>query len=230
VPLLYNVLVLPTHPAARIAKQVATLDVLSRGRVVLGVGVGARQDDYAAVEAPWDGRLGRLERQVAELRRLWAGGRASGATDPIEPQPIQPGGPAILVGALFPGAIARAARFADGILGFSFTLAADELTYAFDGARAAWQAAGRPEPPRLVTGCWFALGSQGREQMNEYLGRYLGFLGPAAADMIPLVPTVSAPALRDAVQRARDAGADEIVLAPTTIDPDEIRRVADLLF
>lgn len=236
VPLLYNVLVLPTHPAARVAKQVATLDVLSRGRVVLGVGVGARQDDYAAVEAPWDGRLGRLERQVAELRRLWAGGRASGASDPIEPQPIQPGGPAILVGALFPGAIARAARFADGILGFSFTLAADELGYAFDGARAAWRAAGRSEPPRLVTGCWFALGRSGRahpsgrEQMNEYLGRYLGFLGSAAADLIPLVPTVSAPALRDAVQRARDAGADEIVLAPTTIDPDEIRRVEDLLF
>ena len=230
VTLLYNVLVLPTHPAARVAKQVATLDVLSRGRVVLGVGVGARQDDYAAVEAPWDGRLGRLERQVAELRRLWAGERAKGASDPIEPKPVQAGGPSILAGALFPGAIARAARFADGILGFSFTLASEELAYAFDGARTAWRAAARREAPRLVTGCWFALGPRGREQMDAYLGRYLGFLGPAAADMIPLVPTVSATALRDAVQRARDAGADEIVLAPTTIDPDEVRRVEDLLF
>ena len=243
VTLLYNVLVLPMHPEARVAKQVATLDVLSNGRVVLGVGVGARPDDYAAVGAPWEGRLGRLERQVGRMRGLWAGEPATAETAaPVEPRPVQRGGPEILMGALFPRAIARAAHFADGILGFSFTLASDELAYAFDGARAAWKAAGRREPPRLVTGCWFALGPNGREhpsgrahpsgreQMDEYLGRYLSFLGPAAADMIPLVPTVDAAALRDAVRRARDAGADEIVLAPTTTDPDEIRRVEDLLF
>jgi alkanesulfonate monooxygenase SsuD/methylene tetrahydromethanopterin reductase-like flavin-dependent oxidoreductase (luciferase family) len=230
VPLFYNVLVLPTHAEARAAKQIATLDVVSNGRVVLGVGVGAREDDYAAVGAPWEGRLKRLEHQVAELRRLWGGGRASGASDPIEPQPVQPGGPPILMGALFPRAITRAAHFADGILGFSFTLARDELDYAFDGARAAWKGAGRPEPPRLVTGCWFALGSNGRAQMDDYLRRYLSFLGPSAAGLIPLVPTVDAQGLRDAVARARDAGADEIVLAPTTLDPTEIERVQDLLF
>ncbi|MCC6765450.1 MAG: LLM class flavin-dependent oxidoreductase [Deltaproteobacteria bacterium] len=230
VPLFYNVMVLPMHPEARAAKQIATLDVLSNGRVVLGVGVGGREDDYAAVGAPWPGRLARLERQVGELRRLWAGGLAPGARDPIEPKPVQPGGPRILVGALFPRAITRAAHFADGILGFSFTLAREELEYAFGGARAAWTAAGRTEPPRLVTGCWFALGPAGRRQMDEYLGRYLRFLGPSAASLIPLVPTVDASGLRDAVTRARDAGADEIILAPTTLDPDEIKRVEDLLF
>jgi len=112
----------------------------------------------------------------------------------------------------------------------TFTLAREELEYAFDGARAAWQAAGRTTPPRLVTGCWFALGPNGRAQMDDYLGRYLGFLGPSAAGLIPLVPTVDAQGLRDAVARARDAGADEIVLAPTTLDPNEIERVQDLLF
>ena len=48
--------------------------------------------------------------------------------------------------------------------------------------------------------------------------------------MIPQVPTTTAEALRDAVRRARDAGTDELVLAPTTADPDEIERVEDLLF
>lgn len=230
VPLFYNVLVLPMHPEARAAKQIATLDMLSNGRVVLGVGVGAREDDYAAVGAPWEGRLGKLERQVGELRRLWAGGLASGASDQIDPKPVQPGGPKVLMGALFPRAITRAAHFADGILGFSFTLAREELDYAFDGARAAWKAAGRAEKPTLVTGCWFALGSNGRAQMDEYLGRYLRFLGPSAAGLIPLVPTVDAQGLRDAVARARDAGADEIVLAPTTLDPSEVKRLEDLLF
>jgi alkanesulfonate monooxygenase SsuD/methylene tetrahydromethanopterin reductase-like flavin-dependent oxidoreductase (luciferase family) len=231
VALLYNVLVLPTHPEARAAKQIATLDVLSGGRVVLGVGVGAREDDYAAVGAPWEGRLGRLERQVARMRQLWAGEPAVPSTDaPVEPKPYQAGGPPVLVGALFPRAIRRAAHFADGILGFSFTLASEELAYAFGGARDAWKAAGRTTAPRLVTGIWFALGPDGRARMDAYLERYLGFLGPGAAGLIPLVPTTSASGLRDAVQRARDAGADEMVLAPTTRDPAEIKRVEDLLF
>jgi hypothetical protein len=82
----------------------------------------------------------------------------------------------------------------------------------------------------LLTGCWFALGAGGRAQMDAYLGRYLSFLGPSARDMIGLVPTVDAQGLKDAVARARDAGADEIVLAPTTLDPSEIKRVEDLLF
>ncbi len=231
VPLLYNVLVLPMHPAARAAKQIATLDVISGGRVVLGVGVGAREDDYAAVGAPWNGRLARLERQVARMRALWSGEPALPSIDaPVEPKPLQPGGPKILMGALFPRAITRAAHFADGILGFSFTLADDELAYAFNGARDAWKTAGRPTPPRLVTGIWFALGADGRAQMDDYLGRYLRFLGPNAAGLIPLVPTTSDAGLRDAIRRARDAGADEVVLAPTTTDPAEIKRVEDLLF
>jgi len=231
VRLLYNVLVLPMHPEALAAKQVATLDVLSGGRVTLGVGVGAREDDYAAVGATFDAkRLGRLERQVARMRRIWSGEKAvESALAPVEPAPLQPGGPPVLVGALFPQAITRAARFADGILGFSFTLAPEELAFSFEAARAAWKAAGRPRSPRLVTGCWFSLGPNGRAQMDEYLGRYLRFLGTAAEGMIALVPTTSAAALRDAVGRARDAGADEIVLAPTTIDPDEIKRVEDLV-
>jgi alkanesulfonate monooxygenase SsuD/methylene tetrahydromethanopterin reductase-like flavin-dependent oxidoreductase (luciferase family) len=230
VPLFYNVLVLPMHPEARAAKQIATLDMLSKGRVVLGIGVGAREDDYAAVGAPWAGRLAKLERQVGRMRELWNGAFADGADAPIEPKCVQPGGPKVLMGALFPRAITRAAHFADGILGFSFTLAREELDYAFDGARAAWKAAGRSAPPTLVTGCWFALGAGGRAQMDAYLGRYLSFLGPSAKGLIPLVPTVSEQGLRDAVARARDAGADEIVLAPTTLDPSEIKRVEDLLF
>jgi hypothetical protein len=135
----------------------------------------------------------------------------------------------VLAGSLFPQSIVRAAHWADGLCGFGFQLSTDELAHAFDSARAAWKAAGRPAP-RLVTGCWFALGAHGRAQMDEYLERYLAFLGAAGRSVIPLVPTVDAAGLRDAVARARDAGADEIVLAPTTSDPDEIARVEDLLF
>ncbi len=231
VRLLYNVLVLPMHPEVLAAKQVATLDVLSRGRVTLGVGVGGREEDYAAVGAAWDGkRMARLERQVARMRRVWRGEKVvAAALRPVEPLPVQPGGPPILAGSILAPAIERAARWADGICGFSFGMSAEELEHAFSTARRAWREAGRATPPRLVTGCWFALGPGARARMDEYLRRYLNFMGEAAESMLPLVATTDAGALREAAARARDLGADELVLAPTTLDPEELRRAEDVL-
>jgi alkanesulfonate monooxygenase SsuD/methylene tetrahydromethanopterin reductase-like flavin-dependent oxidoreductase (luciferase family) len=232
VRLAFNVLVLPMHSPVLIAKQVATLDVISAGRVTLGVGVGGREEDYRAVGAVWDEkRVGRLERQVGLMRRAWAGERVvEDALRPVEPSPVQPGGPEILAGSLFPRSIRRAARWADGLCGFSFGPSADEIEGQFETARAAWKREARSAPPRLVTGCWFALGSRAREQMDEYLHRYLGFMGPGVAEKLaPTVTTTSSRALKDAVGTIGGLGADELILAPTTSDPDEVDRVADLL-
>jgi alkanesulfonate monooxygenase SsuD/methylene tetrahydromethanopterin reductase-like flavin-dependent oxidoreductase (luciferase family) len=76
------------------------------------VGAGARAEDFAAAEAEFEApRLRILEQQVATLRRAWAGERVvPGALRPVEPLPIQPGGPEILAGALSPGSIRRARR------------------------------------------------------------------------------------------------------------------------
>lgn len=228
----YNVLVLPLHHEVLAAKQVATLDMLSGGRVTLAVGLGGRDEDYAALDAPLTHkRLARIEAQVARMRRLWAGEKAfPGALGPVEPFPVQPGGPPILSGSLFPVSIRRAAAWADGICGFSFGMAADELAGAFDQARTAWKEAGRATPPRLVTGCWFALGEDPRAQMDTYLRRYLGFLGDAAEYVIPTVRTTSVAELREATQRARDAGADELLLVATTKDVGDLARAADAVF
>jgi alkanesulfonate monooxygenase SsuD/methylene tetrahydromethanopterin reductase-like flavin-dependent oxidoreductase (luciferase family) len=232
VRLAFNVLVLPMHSAVLIAKQVATLDVISAGRVTLGVGVGGREEDYRAVGAAWEEkRVGHLERQVGLMRRAWAGEPVvEGALRPVEPSPVQSGGPEILAGSLFPGSIRRAARWADGLCGFSFGPSADEIERQFEMARAAWKREARGASPRLVTGCWFALGSGAREQMDQYLHRYLGFLGPGVAEKLaPTVTTTSRQALADVVGMIEDLGADELILAPTTADPDEVHRVADIL-
>lgn len=230
VRLVLNVVVLPMHAELLIAKQAATLDVASNGRVVVGVGVGGREEDYRVMGVPWTpAPLGRLEAQVARMRAAWAGEDVvEGALRPIEPRPVQPGGPEVLAGSIFPRSIARAARWADGLVGFAFTMAREEMAGSFDLARRAWAEAGRPRP-RLVTGGWFALGPDADAQMETYLRRYLNFMGPGAAGVVAAVRTTSAGALRDALARAEDAGADEVLLVPTTLDVDEVRRVADLL-
>jgi alkanesulfonate monooxygenase SsuD/methylene tetrahydromethanopterin reductase-like flavin-dependent oxidoreductase (luciferase family) len=231
VRLAFTVIVLPMHRTVPLAKQIATLVVLSGGRVDLGVGVGARADDYAAAEAPFDRRrLRRMEQQVARLRRVWAGEIVvPGADRPVEPLPIQPGGPPILIGALAADSIRRAAAWADGIFGFSFGPSSKEVERSFETARTAWREAGR-RPPRLVTSCWFALGPRARAQLDDYLHRYLGFLGDdLARHLAATVKTDSAEKLRDVLRRFADLGADEVHLVPTTADPDEVARLGDLI-
>ncbi|MEO8605816.1 MAG: LLM class flavin-dependent oxidoreductase [bacterium] len=227
-----TVLVLPMHAAPLVAKQIATLDVISCGRVICGVGVGARAEDYRAAGAQFDSRrLRRMEQQVAVLRRVWAGESVvEGALRPIEPLPVQVGGPPLWAGALAADSIRRAARWADGICGFSFKPSMQEVALAWETARSAWREAGRATPPRLVGGCWFALGPSARAQLNEYLHRYLGFLGDDVARALArTVRTDSPAALRRVVQELADLGTDELLLVPTTADPEELDRLADAL-
>jgi alkanesulfonate monooxygenase SsuD/methylene tetrahydromethanopterin reductase-like flavin-dependent oxidoreductase (luciferase family) len=232
VRLALTVLVLPLHSPVLMAKQIATLDVISAGRVTLGVGVGARIEDYRAVGALFDTRrMKRMEEQIALMRRVWAGENVvEDASRPVEPLPLQPGGPELLAGALAPDSIRRAARWADGICGFSFGPSAEEVQFSYDTARKGWRAAGRERAPRLVMSFWFALGPKAREQLDTYLVRYLGFLGDEAArDLAPTVKTDTPASLREAVRMLADLGTDEVILVPTTSDPDEVSRVADTL-
>jgi len=232
VGILLNVLVLPMHSAALAAKQMATLDVLSGGRLTVGVGAGAREDDFAAAGVTRPERpLAGLAEQVDVMRRAWSGEIVvPGAERPIEPFPVRAGGPEILAGSLSDASVRLAAAWADGICGFSFGPDIPAVDRSFETARSAWKEAGRDTAPRLVTNCWFALGPQAREQLDAYLIRYLGFLGPGIAERLaPTVTTTSAGALRDVVKRLEDCGADELSLVPTTIDPDEIDRVQEAL-
>lgn len=217
--ILCNLVVLPAHPVAEIAKQIATLDVLSGGRVTLGVGVGGREHDYRSLDAPFARRHARLDEQVAELRRLWSGEPPFDGADPVGPAPLQPDGPPILAGAMGPKALARAARWADGVVGFSVACVGDDMARANDAARRAWHDAGRPDPPRLVSGGFYALGPDGESVLRSFTHQYLAIFGEGfAAPMAAAMTTFTPDAVRSAIEAAKDAGCDEFILVPGTVD------------
>ena len=138
--------------------------------------------------------------------------------------------PEILAGSMQEPSIRRAARWADGLCGFSLGPDPDEVERCFDVARASWSAAGREAPPRLVTSCWFSLGAAARARMDAYVERYLGVFGPDIAKFLARqCRTTSADALREVARRTAAAGGDELVLVPTTSDPAEVERAADVL-
>jgi alkanesulfonate monooxygenase SsuD/methylene tetrahydromethanopterin reductase-like flavin-dependent oxidoreductase (luciferase family) len=228
-----NLIVLPAHPVALVAKQVATLDQLSAGRVTVGVGVGGREHDFVAAEQPFARRHARLDEQVAELRALWRGDPPFAGADPIGPAPSGAGGPPLLAGAMGPRAVGRAAAWADGITGFSLGGVASEMDAAFRLAEQAWAGAGRAERPRLVSGCFFVLApddDEARADLRRFAYDYLRIFGDGLAEAIAGTLDVASPArLRETLDAAEAAGCDEFILVPGTPDPGLLGRVTEVV-
>ncbi|MEZ4333532.1 MAG: LLM class flavin-dependent oxidoreductase [Myxococcota bacterium] len=227
-----TVLVMPLHQPVMLAKQLATLDVLSNGRLSVGIGIGGREEDVRAVSAdPARRRNAALAEDVACMRRVWQGEPVvEGLLRPVEPAPVQPGGPELLSGAMGPKAVRLAASWADGLCGFSWGATAGEVAPTLQLARDAWREAGRGRP-RLVTGFWVALGDGGRAQIAEHLGRYLNWLDPAARAQAQGNAGFAGTAgeLRDLLRRIEDLGADEVHLVPTCGEPAEVDRLAEAI-
>lgn len=228
-----NLVVLPAHPVAVVAKQLATLDQLSDGRLVVGVGVGGRGHDVRAAERPTAGRHALLDEQVDRLRRLWSGEPPFERADPVGPAPAQGADVPILAGAMGPKAMARAARWADGISGFSVTGQPAEMAASFRLAESAWAEAGRDRTPRRVSGCFYVLdGDDERAEatLRTFARRYLAIFGAEIAEAMAAECRVASVArLGEVLDGAEAAGCDEFVLVPGTVDLDCLDRTAALV-
>ncbi len=227
-----TIVILPAHDAVQVAKDMASIDVLSGGRLTLGIGVGGREHDYRAIGAPFDRRWQRMDEQVEAMRRIWAGEPPFEDADPVGPPPVQPGGPPLIAGSAGPKALARAAKWAAGVDDPTMIASAspEAAVGALDRIRAAWRDAGRTDAPHTSTSIWYALGPDAADRLRTYVGNYMRIMGEPIADYMADAANVSTPdALRDAVQVCADAGYDELILVPTTADPDELARTRDAL-
>ncbi len=118
-----GVLVLPQRQPALVAKQVATLDLLSRGRVRLGVGVGWQRAEYESLGVPFEERGRRMDEAIVLIRRYWtepsvtfAGEFSQAEAMAMDPKPVQLGGPPIWIGGDSESALRRVGRLGDGWL------------------------------------------------------------------------------------------------------------------
>jgi alkanesulfonate monooxygenase SsuD/methylene tetrahydromethanopterin reductase-like flavin-dependent oxidoreductase (luciferase family) len=227
VPSLY---VLPMHSAVWAAKEIATLDVLSEGRVTLTVGVGGRENDYRAVGASFARRHQRMDEQIAEMRRIWQGEAPFEGADEVGPRPVQPGGPPILAGAMGPKAIRRAAEWGEGIYAFSMNGDAEAIQGMLDAADQAWSEAGREVAPRRVGGFWYSLAPNAEAELKSYVFDYMQVFGDGPANAIAKTMTRHTP---DSIQAALDdleaLECDEVYLVSATADLREIDGIEELI-
>jgi alkanesulfonate monooxygenase SsuD/methylene tetrahydromethanopterin reductase-like flavin-dependent oxidoreductase (luciferase family) len=228
VRIIATIVILPMHPVALVAKQAATLDVLSAGRFTLGLGVGGRAHDYQAAGTTFDRRLPRLDESVAAIRRLWAGEVPFEGADPVGPAVVQPGGPPLWCSSFGPKSLARGSRWADGYAGFTVGGDRAELETTAATVRQAWLDSGRTVAPYLMGGGWFSLGPDAAERHRAYVEEYVR-IDPSMSFMADVATIVGDDAVRRALDNAEAAGYDEFMLVPTTTDLAELDRVEAVL-
>ncbi|HEX6478663.1 MAG TPA: LLM class flavin-dependent oxidoreductase [Ktedonobacteraceae bacterium] len=209
------------HNTAMLAKMSATLDAISDGRLVLGLAVGAREEDYIAAGIDYRSRGKRLSEQLATLHSLWEDSQ-------IRPEAAHVDGPQLLVGGLSDSGFARMARYTDGYVHGGGPPRA--FARAADKAFAAWSDAGRPGRPQLWAQGYFALSNNDEvvEAGRSYMRDYYAFTGPFA-ERIAAGLLTTPQAIAQFIRGYEEAGCDELVLFPTVPDLVQLDKLADVL-
>ena len=219
IELVTDILIAPLRGnGALLAKQAATLDSLSGGRLTLGLAVGGRTDDFAAGGVDFSRRGRIFEQQLQEMTAVWRGDRGVG------PAPWQNGRPGLLIGGGADVAYQRAAGYADG-----WTMGGgtpDMFKEAREKLRGAWASAGRGGRPRTMALFYFALGDDAERMANDNLGAYYAFLGDYARQIIASAAK-DADTVKQYIAAFEAAGADDVICFPASSDVGQVDRLAE---
>ena len=225
--LMTSVVIGPTRETTLLARQAATIDVISNGRLTLGIGIGVRENDYLATGLDFHRRGRRIEEQLPILRRLWAGEALSNEMGPIGPR----------IDAAQPGQSCSSAATCRRSCGASPS-----------GATATWRpvAASRKACSRCG-GRSSKLGSK-RDARASRAGsapvtlrwdrmpwimrrttsvHNYGYNPELAAKRLRTLPASRA-AVEESIKRQADMGVDEFILRPCAEDLDQMERLAEV--
>jgi alkanesulfonate monooxygenase SsuD/methylene tetrahydromethanopterin reductase-like flavin-dependent oxidoreductase (luciferase family) len=207
---------------ALLAKQLATVDAISGGRLRVGIAVGGRADDYEATGSPFQQRGRTFDAQLTELRAIWAQ-EPRGYAGPVGPAPVQAGGPPLLIGGNAPATFRRMIEFGAGWI--SGGGGPEAFAAGADRARRAWREADRGGQPRLAALAYVSLGNDAEAHARRYLGDYYSFTGDFAERIVAGALT-SAQKVTDTVAGFADAGCDELILFPCNPDTAQVSLIA----
>jgi alkanesulfonate monooxygenase SsuD/methylene tetrahydromethanopterin reductase-like flavin-dependent oxidoreductase (luciferase family) len=215
--LVTDILIAPLRTnTSLLAKQTATIDSLSGGRLVLGLAVGGRTDDYEASHVDFATRGRTFERQLEELEGVWSG-------DAVGPAPANGKRPSMLIGGTSEVAYRRAAEHADG-----WTMGGgtpDMFAESLGKLKAAWSAAGRDGEPRSMVLFYFALGEDPERIASQSLGDYYSFLGDYAQQIVQSAAK-DEQTIKSYLSAFEQAGADEAICFPASPDPGQVELLA----
>jgi alkanesulfonate monooxygenase SsuD/methylene tetrahydromethanopterin reductase-like flavin-dependent oxidoreductase (luciferase family) len=199
-----------------LAKQALSVHALSGGRLTLGVGLGARDDDYEASGVALRGRGRRLDEMLEQMQEIWAGDEVG---------PAVAGAPSLIIGGHAEASYLRAARFADGWMAAGS--GPDVYRQSAERMKEVWGEAGRTGQPRMMALAYFSLGDAAAEDVRANLMHYYAWLGEDVAAMIAAGATQDPEAVRQYIATYEEAGCDELIFCPSSADALQVDLLAD---
>jgi alkanesulfonate monooxygenase SsuD/methylene tetrahydromethanopterin reductase-like flavin-dependent oxidoreductase (luciferase family) len=224
--LMTSIVLAPTRETTLFAREAATLDALSGGRLTLGIGIGVRKNDYLATGFDFHRRGRRVEEQLPLLRRLWSGENLSGEVGAIGPRPSRANGPELLIGGYVPAIARRIAKWGDGYMAPGGG-EPEALAAMWKRIESAWREEGRAGKPRWVGASYYALGPSGADYAKRYIEANYGYNPELAAKRLATLPATQK-AVEAAIKRQADMGVDEFILRPCADDLDQMERLAEI--
>lgn len=222
VDLFTDILLGATRSPVQLAKEAATLDQLSGGRFVLGLGSGGREDDFLASGHHFKHRGRRMDQAMDVMHRAWRGELVEGALNPVTPRPVNGETVPIILGGNSDAALERMAKWAVG-----WTMGGggpEQFVKATEKVHAAWSKAGRTGRPQLRALSYFGLGPDADAAAERSLGDYYGRDG-WAKDMWKGIPRTAADAKARAVAFA-EVGVEELYFIPTSSGLEQVELLA----
>lgn len=200
--------------AVQTAKQALSVNELSNGRLTLGIGLGARGDDFEASGVEYKDTGEKLEAMLDYLEKTFADERIGPRTSGV---------PKILIGGHADASFERAARYGHGWIAGGAP--PDQYAQMAEQARTAWSEAGNEGQPHLAGLAYFALGESAEQDATDYLTDYYAFLGEETANMIAGSAATDPDTVKGYLAAFEQAGCDELIMFPCSSDPAQ----ADLL-
>ena len=218
--LMTDVLLGPARDPLLLAKQAASLDQLSGGRLALGLGVGSRESDFAASGLDFHDRGRRWDAALELIHGVWAGEPVAGLDDPVAPRPERGTIPTFFGGGA-EAQLRRLVRYGTGYTQGGGT--PEALAAARERVLAAWREGGREGDPEFRALTYFALGEEAQGPAEQALKRYYGQFG----DRVWAGAVKDAATARERVQAYREAGCDELIFFVAFPEVAQAERLAE---
>jgi alkanesulfonate monooxygenase SsuD/methylene tetrahydromethanopterin reductase-like flavin-dependent oxidoreductase (luciferase family) len=219
-----NVLLGTVWPPVLLAKELASIDRISGGRLTVGLELGGRADDFVV-----DGRgpmgLGkRMSNDLEVYRQVWGSEPVGGGGIAAVPEGTRQ--LPLMIGGLTEATFRQMAEAGDGYIGA--WLPPELIAPIFDGARAVWAEAGRKGRPRITALVYYVLGETDRGRGN--IRHFYSSMGSEVADAVAGKIFTSAEEVRSAVKAFDAIGVDEVIFHPAIGELDQLANLAEVVF
>ena len=225
-----GILVLSIRNPVALSKQVATLDRLSNGRVILGVAAGWYEREFQACGYPFESRGRTLEMNMQVMKRLWSESNVNGTYGPynfknvnMEPKPLQKPYPPLWMGGYVDAVLRRVGRTADGWISYFYTPESFGKSWGkvLESAKSAGKSLDKFGNCDMVPIRMSAKADEARQVSNDYIAKHCDLPAWSEATATSAI-TGTSKDCAEMIERFAIAGVQELVLMPAVVRLDEI--------